>query len=82
MHSSPVKRPKKAGLRHAHGKISGVIQHKNLDWQLVVDDRLQFLNIHLDAAVTGDRQISFARQGKSCTRWPREGHNPWTPIQS
>ena len=62
---SPVRRPKKPGLRHAHGKIAGVIQDKDLEWQVVMNHGLQLLDVHLNAAVSSEADDALSGTGKS-----------------
>ena len=40
-------------LRLANGMVATVIEHEKFDGKLVVDDRLQLLQVHLNAAIAG-----------------------------
>ena len=54
-------------LRQLDGEIAVVVVHKNLDRIRVAQNGLQFLEVHLDAAVSGDADdfASGRRRGGS-----------------
>ena len=47
--------PEEIPLGLADGMIAAIVDQENLDRHLVVDDGLQLLKIHLDAALTGQQ---------------------------
>ena len=56
VHADSHKRlTKEVFLGLADGMVTTVIDQENLDRHLVVDDGLQLLKIHLDAALTGQQ---------------------------
>lgn len=56
VHADSHKRlTKEVFLGLADGMVTTVIDQENLDRHLVVDDGLQLLNVHLNAALTGQQ---------------------------
>ncbi len=52
----------------ADGMVTAVVDQEDRDRHLVVDDGLQLLNIHLNAALTGQQNdIVFAVAVSSCS---------------
>ena len=48
-------------LRLPDRHVAVVVEDEDLDRQLVLDDRLQLLQVHLDAAVAGEADDAFVR---------------------
>lgn len=54
------------------GVVAAVVDQEDLDPHMMVDDRLEFLKVHLDASVTGHKDNILCMVRHPCTDRRRE----------